>query len=736
MLESGCRVFDCLVDKLLSKNDIYQSYLVNCSDSNVAKLFLILPDPLLDSQQRQSFLDHADWLSNQTYPGVGSPLKAGEIDGKLACLYPYPQGLPLLQTLDPGYSIQQTVALIKKISVCLSAPHSAGLWHGNLSPETIYTEAGSPYLADFSLNQLIRIDYHSGIDPKYTSPEQVRGETPGSAADIYNLGCVFYHLLTGKPPYSGGDPFAIAKQHLQGEFPLLPKKLVILQPLLNTMTEVIAEKRSSIDEVIDQITKISESEELDLITFTAATEDREVADFSSGKNVSLLDEALDSSEIATRIEARLKEHAINFQEPDSLEVPPVEDATDGLDQIVQEKKWGLGRFILILLLGIVIGSGLYFLLNKQLSAAAPEVVSAIVESKVNLDNNFTTALDQGLKLWQAADFNGAEAEFKQIIADYQEDPRAYNNLAAFYAAQGNYDQARDYLEKALATDENYATIYRNLGSVYAEMARGSYGRALQLDRVKTLISLPVFSSQGVVKLKSVTGVAMLVSETEVETATEPSALTVAGQQIAAVAPAESKIKPSDIPVVSDLQEPLMVVSAEKGFPLETEKSQVVVAKVERVDHSQTIDTIARADLPSVDISGAADKEKVMVQTVDSTDLKQEKAERFLRRWAQAWSNQDVDAYLTFYGEKFIPPAGRSRADWEAQRRTRIMAPKEILVTLDGFQLTSQENDRLRVEVIQLYKSNLFADRFKKVFDLQQNGNSWEILRERSLGRVR
>jgi len=326
---------------------------------------------------------------------------------------------------------------------------------------------------------------------------------------------------------------------------------------------------------------------------------------------------------------------------------------------------------------------------------------AAVETKVAPEAMSLIDLDRGLQLWQEDDFNGAEAEFKQIIAEKQNDPRAYNNLAAFYAAQGNYEQARDYLEQALATDKRYATIYRNLGSVYAEMARGSYGRALQLDRARETVYLPVFSSQGVVKLKPAADVASKTLVAEVEIANDATALAEAGKRISA----------AEVSKTEETKEPLTAMVAEEGGQPETTAVPTVAVKME--------DTV---------------KEEQNKDAAPETQT--ENLKSFMRRWAQAWSNQDVDDYLSFYGEQFVPAAGRSRADWEALRRSRLLAPKEIQVTLDDFQINSLGNGRQRVEVIQSYKSNLLSDRFKKSFDLQKTETGWEILRERSLGRVR
>lgn len=706
MLESGYSVFDCQIVKPLSENKIYQSYLVSCPDSKSAKLFLLCPDPLLEKNHQDTYLDHARWLSSQTFPGIGTPLNAGKIDEQLAYLYPSPPGSSLQQSLGDAFTARQTVDLIQKIATSLVPVHNAGFWHGNLSPDNIYIETGLPYLAEFSLSQLIRLDFHSGIDPQYASPEQVRGEASDSATDVYSLGCVFYNLLTGSPPFTGDEPFAIAKQHLQGEFPALPKELNILQPLLDSMTELAAEERIKIDELIIQIGEISKSDELDQIQITAGAQSQ--IDSTAVENVSLLDETINSSELAARIEARLKEHASEFQQPESFDDQIKADnfdPTTELDKTPLDKNTGFGRFLLILFLGIAIGSGLYFLFGQRGASVSP----VTVESK-NVEDVVSEAdLDHGLQLWRKDDFNGAEAEFKKMIARHQQDPRAYNNLAAFYAAQGNYDQARDYLEQALATDVNYATIYRNLGSVYAEMARGSYGRALQLDRMKETVYLPVFSSQGVVKLQSDADIATksLVPASSEEI--EVSSLSEAGEIISAVETTPVD-EPEDTPVVN---------------PVRPEQPAVAVVVEEPESAAQSM-VEEKQDAAMTDV------------THDSAvkDLSAESEKSFLQRWAQAWSSQDVAAYLSFYGAEFIPPAGKSRVDWEAQRHSRLLAPKEIRVSLEDFQVVPRENSRQQVEVTQNYTSNLLNDRFKKVFDLQMTDKGWKIVRERSLGRVR
>jgi Flp pilus assembly protein TadD len=73
----------------------------------------------------------------------------------------------------------------------------------------------------------------------------------------------------------------------------------------------------------------------------------------------------------------------------------------------------------------------------------------------------------------------ATAAFVQLTQDFPELPEPYNNLAALYASQSKFDQARAALETALKLNPNYATAHENLGDVYARLAAQEYVRAQQ-----------------------------------------------------------------------------------------------------------------------------------------------------------------------------------------------------------------------------------------------------------------
>ncbi|NGY06402.1 L,D-transpeptidase Cds6 family protein [Solimonas terrae] len=71
--------------------------------------------------------------------------------------------------------------------------------------------------------------------------------------------------------------------------------------------------------------------------------------------------------------------------------------------------------------------------------------------------------------------------FADLTRDYPQLPEPYNNLAVLYAAQGDYDKARDALQAAIAKHPSYATAHENLGDIYAALAAAAYGKAASLD---------------------------------------------------------------------------------------------------------------------------------------------------------------------------------------------------------------------------------------------------------------
>ena len=88
---------------------------------------------------------------------------------------------------------------------------------------------------------------------------------------------------------------------------------------------------------------------------------------------------------------------------------------------------------------------------------------------------------KGVAQTEAGRTADALATFSKLNEDYPELPEPYNNLAVLYAAQGEFDKARNALESAVRANPSYATAHENLGDVYAKLAGMSYAKAQQIE---------------------------------------------------------------------------------------------------------------------------------------------------------------------------------------------------------------------------------------------------------------
>ncbi len=99
------------------------------------------------------------------------------------------------------------------------------------------------------------------------------------------------------------------------------------------------------------------------------------------------------------------------------------------------------------------------------------------------------------------------------------------------------------------------------------------------------------------------------------------------------------------------------------------------------------------------------------------------------KWAKAWSDQDVDAYLASYSSSFKTPKGESRSAWENLRRSRISTPKSIKVEISDLNISMDSNTQARVTFKQNYRASHLSQRTGKTLVMINTNGQWLIEQE-------
>lgn len=119
----------------------------------------------------------------------------------------------------------------------------------------------------------------------------------------------------------------------------------------------------------------------------------------------------------------------------------------------------------------------------------------------------------------------AIAQFTELTQSFPELPEPYNNLAALYAKQGRYDEARAALETAVKANPSYGLAYENLGDLYLRLASESYKRAQSLGHASGTTALRIAQIQRIVSPAPKAAAATSASNTGAYTARATSNIT-------------------------------------------------------------------------------------------------------------------------------------------------------------------------------------------------------------------
>jgi len=204
---------------------------------------ILRPEFTADKDFVNRFQHEAQAVASLSHPNIVSIYDVGQEDNIYYLIMEYVHGdnLKTLIKNEGPLLPEKAVRIAMQLCEALEHAHENNIVHRDVKPHNILiTYDGRAKLTDFGIAREITAATFNYTDTivgsvHYISPEQVRGQAVGPKSDLYSLGVVLYEMLTGKVPYQGDSPIAIAIKHIQEEAEL-PSRL---NPRLNTELEKI-----------------------------------------------------------------------------------------------------------------------------------------------------------------------------------------------------------------------------------------------------------------------------------------------------------------------------------------------------------------------------------------------------------------------------------------------------------------------------------------------------------------
>ncbi len=196
-------------------------------------LKVLFPELSVDRSFVERFRREAQAAANLSHPNIVPVFDWGEDNGTYFIVMEFVDGRALssiLRTAGPLHP-DRAAEIAADVAGALSYAHRHGVVHRDVKPgNVLITEEGTIKVTDFGIARAVNTEEsltQTGAvmgTATYFSPEQAEGMGVDSRSDIYSLGVVIFEMVTGRPPFLGDTPVAVASKHVR-EHPPAPREV-------------------------------------------------------------------------------------------------------------------------------------------------------------------------------------------------------------------------------------------------------------------------------------------------------------------------------------------------------------------------------------------------------------------------------------------------------------------------------------------------------------------------------
>jgi predicted ATPase/serine/threonine protein kinase len=280
------------IERRVGRGGMGEVYLAH--DSRLGRkvaLKLLRPDFTGHSDVTRRFEQEARAASALNHPNIVTIYEIGEFGDRRFLAMEFVDGQPLAAFLGRPSRIDWVARVGAQLAQALATAHAAGIVHRDIKPENVLVRSdGYVKLLDFGLARLLpaaapppgpqSTDTAANVllgTPRYMSPEQARGESAGTASDVFSLGVVLFELATGAHPFEAASTLAQLHAIIANETPSprqrLPHLPAPFERLLQRMLSKAMPVRPGAAEVESELKAIAAGADLPLPAF-GPTHDR------------------------------------------------------------------------------------------------------------------------------------------------------------------------------------------------------------------------------------------------------------------------------------------------------------------------------------------------------------------------------------------------------------------------------------------------------------------------------